>query len=184
MSDTLIIGGTTYNNVAGFKATGNGDNTVTFVRPTGTKQINENGTGIDVSAFAAIDVNVQGGGTIGKIINHVEFTPASNIDSSNPATINLTKNVNCVVLVVIQEYPSSQDPTLYIPIIWSRSTMTGATTGGTGFWLALRPSSESGLGTDRTMCTFTKTTGVLSLGGEYGTFEAGRTWDIYQIEID
>lgn len=36
MSDTLIIGGTTYNNVAGFKATDSGGNTLTFVRPTGT----------------------------------------------------------------------------------------------------------------------------------------------------
>ena len=61
MSDTLIIGGTTYNNVAGFKATDSNDNMQTFIRPTGTKQINENGTGIDVSAFAAVDVNVPGG---------------------------------------------------------------------------------------------------------------------------
>ena len=36
MSDTLIIGGTTYNNVAGFKATDSGGNALTFVRPTGT----------------------------------------------------------------------------------------------------------------------------------------------------
>lgn len=62
MSDTLIIGGKTYSGVAGIKATDSGDNELTFVRPSGTKQISENGTGIDVSAFAAVDVNVQGSG--------------------------------------------------------------------------------------------------------------------------
>ncbi len=64
MSDTLIIGGTTYSGVAGIKATDSGDNELTFVRPTGTKQISENGTGIDVSVFAAVDVNVQGGSAL------------------------------------------------------------------------------------------------------------------------
>lgn len=58
MSDTLIIGGTTYNNVAGFKATDSGDNELTFVRPTGTKEITENGNNIDVRNFASANVNV------------------------------------------------------------------------------------------------------------------------------
>lgn len=67
MSDTLIIGGKTYSGVAGFKATDSGDNELTFVRPTGTKQISitQNGTVTeDVTNYASaeISVNVQGGG--------------------------------------------------------------------------------------------------------------------------
>ena len=61
MSDTLVVFGTTYNNVAGFKATDSSDNTQTYIRPTGTKQITGNGTGIDVAAYANVDVAVSGG---------------------------------------------------------------------------------------------------------------------------
>ena len=58
MSDTLVVFGTTYNNVAGFKATDSSDNTKTYIRPTGTKQISANGTGIDVAEYASVDVSV------------------------------------------------------------------------------------------------------------------------------
>ena len=56
--DTLVIYGTTYNNVAGIKATDNNSNTMTYIRPTGTKSISANGTNIDVTDYAAVDVNV------------------------------------------------------------------------------------------------------------------------------
>ena len=62
MSDTLNIFGTTYNNVAGIISTTPNDVDLTFVRPQGTKQITQNGTGIDVASYAAVDVNVSGGG--------------------------------------------------------------------------------------------------------------------------
>ena len=35
-----------------------------YVIPTGTKTINQNGTGIDVSEYASVDVNVSGGGGV------------------------------------------------------------------------------------------------------------------------
>ena len=62
MSDTIIAGGTTYTGVSGIKATDSNDNTLTFIRPSGTKSITQNGTGIDVTEYAAVDVNVSGGG--------------------------------------------------------------------------------------------------------------------------
>ena len=58
MSDTLEIFGTEYTNVAGFKATDDNGNTKTYVRPQGTKSISANGTGIDVTAYASVDVAV------------------------------------------------------------------------------------------------------------------------------
>lgn len=61
MADTLEIFGTEFTNVAGFKATDSNSQTKTYVRPQGTKSITENGTGIDVSAYASVDVAVSSG---------------------------------------------------------------------------------------------------------------------------
>lgn len=58
MTDTLVVFGETYNNVTGFKAKDDNDQTKTFVRPQGTKTIVANGTGIDVAEYAAVDVAV------------------------------------------------------------------------------------------------------------------------------
>lgn len=94
MSDTLIIGGTTYNNVAGFKATDSGDNELTFVRPTGTKTISitENGTVTeDVANYASaeISVNVQGGGS-GPTFS--EFTATTSVTNARAAALLLFPN--------------------------------------------------------------------------------------------
>ena len=77
MSDTLVVFGTTYNNVAGFKATDSSDNTKTYIRPTGTKQIAENGTGIDVTEYASVDVNVSSGFSYDEIANRGYVTQNS-----------------------------------------------------------------------------------------------------------
>lgn len=61
MADTLEIFGTEFTNAAGFKATDSNSQTKTYVRPQGTKSITENGTGIDVSAYASVDVAVSSG---------------------------------------------------------------------------------------------------------------------------
>ena len=63
MSDNLTIFGTDYTNVAGIKAKGTGNGTLTYIRPTGTKSITENGTGIDVTQYASVDVAVPTGST-------------------------------------------------------------------------------------------------------------------------
>lgn len=56
--DTLEVFGVEYQNVAGFKATDDNGNTKTYIRPQGTKSISANGTGIDVTEYAAVDVTV------------------------------------------------------------------------------------------------------------------------------
>lgn len=56
--DTLEVFGTEYTNVAGFKATDDNNQTKTYIRPQGTKSISANGTGIDVTAYASVDVAV------------------------------------------------------------------------------------------------------------------------------
>lgn len=61
MNDNLTIFGTNYTSVTGIKAKGTGNGTLTYVRPTGTKSITANGTGIDVAAYASVDVAVETG---------------------------------------------------------------------------------------------------------------------------
>lgn len=61
MTDTIQVFGATYTDVTGIKAEDGNGNTLTFVRPQGTKSISANGTGIDVSAYAAVDVAVPSG---------------------------------------------------------------------------------------------------------------------------
>ncbi|MDV3426900.1 MAG: hypothetical protein LIR50_06870 [Bacillota bacterium] len=62
MSDTLIIHGNTYLNVPGIKATDNNNIVKTFICPTGTVNITENGT-VDVTQYASANVSISGGGT-------------------------------------------------------------------------------------------------------------------------
>ena len=59
MSDTLVIGGTTYNGVTGVKASDSSDNTMVYIRPTGTKNISANGNNIDVTEYASVNVSVS-----------------------------------------------------------------------------------------------------------------------------
>ena len=61
MSDSLVIGGRTYNGVVGFKAINSNDNTLTYIRPNGNKNITENGNNINVTEYETVSVNVSGG---------------------------------------------------------------------------------------------------------------------------
>lgn len=56
--DTLEIFGKEYTNVKGFKATDNNDSIKAYIRPQGTMSITANGTGIDVTEYAEVDVAV------------------------------------------------------------------------------------------------------------------------------
>lgn len=59
MSDNLTIFDEEYAGVTGIKATGTGNGTLTYIRPQGAKSITQNGTGIDVAAYATADVSVS-----------------------------------------------------------------------------------------------------------------------------
>lgn len=58
MADSLTVFGTDFTGVTGIKATGTGNGTLTYIRPQGTKSISANGTGIDVTEYASVDVAV------------------------------------------------------------------------------------------------------------------------------
>ena len=59
--DTLEIFGVEYTNVTGIKATDDNEQIKTYIRPQGTKSITANGTGIDVTSYASVDVSVPSG---------------------------------------------------------------------------------------------------------------------------
>lgn len=58
MADSLTIFGDDFTGVTGIKATGTGNGTLTYIRPQGTKSISANGSGIDVTEYASVDVAV------------------------------------------------------------------------------------------------------------------------------
>lgn len=130
-----------------------------------------------VSAIAAI----PGGGQIGNIIDYEQVIPSSDATSADRLDVQLTPNNNCILAILAQTYPTAA-ANIYKAICFVRHCdYMSISTNGYGLNLIMRP--DGTLGTDRTMATFNKTTGVLSIGGDYGAFVAGDTYDIYQIEF-
>jgi len=75
MADTLNIFGTEYSNVAGIIATTPNETDLTYIRPQGTKNITQNGSGIDVTEYASVDVSVSGA-TPNLQIKSASYTPS------------------------------------------------------------------------------------------------------------
>lgn len=94
MTDSLTVFGTDFTGVTGIKATGTGNGTLTYIRPQGTKSISANGTGIDVTEYASVDVSVSGGGTyqaktnIAPTTSSQTITPDSGYDALSSVQIN------------------------------------------------------------------------------------------------
>ena len=59
MADNLTVFGVNYTGVTGIKAKGTGNGTLAYIRPQGTKSISANGTGIDVTEYASVNVSVD-----------------------------------------------------------------------------------------------------------------------------
>lgn len=97
MSDNLTVFGTDYTGVTGIKAKGTGNGTLTYIRPTGTKSISENGTGIDVAAYSLVDVSVAGGGgdsyTLTTVVPQQTFTPVTNQNNAYQAELTYSSGL-------------------------------------------------------------------------------------------
>ena len=115
MSDTIIAGGTTYTGVSGIKATDSNDNTLTFIRPSGTKSISQNGTGIDVTEYAAVDVNVSGG--VGTVVDTTIEIGENSVANASTAFDYLTTavNVNALLYVELVETPDANNQLVKYP---------------------------------------------------------------------
>lgn len=84
MSNSLVIGGVTFNNVAGFKATDNGSSVQTFIQPSGSMTISANGT-YDITNYASVEVATP---SAAEEIEWVEYTAAEKT-TSVPALLNI-----------------------------------------------------------------------------------------------
>lgn len=87
--DTLVVFGTEYTDVKGFKAKDDNDQTLAYIRPQGTMEISQNGTGIDVSEYAAVNVSVPSGG----------ITPSGTIQITTNGTHDVTNYASADVSV-------------------------------------------------------------------------------------
>ena len=92
-TDTLEIFGTEYTGVTGVKATDSNNQTKTYIRPQGTKSISANGTGIDVTEYASVDVSVPSSSpTIQSLTVNPSTTQqtfnASGVDGYKPVTVS------------------------------------------------------------------------------------------------
>lgn len=134
MSDTLVIFGETYTGVTGIKATDSNDSTKTYVRPEGTKSITANGTGIDVTTYASVDVAVPSG--------QPSLQAKTNIDpTTSSQTITADNGYDGLSSVQINAMPSGTEGTPSatkgtvsnhsVSVTPSVTNSTGYITGGT-----------------------------------------------------
>ena len=92
-TDNLTILDTNYVNVTGIKVRGTGNGMLTYVRPQGTKTITENGTDIDVTEYASIDVDVDNAVDGSAYQDEDGFIVLGDGESSAPqGTITITEN--------------------------------------------------------------------------------------------
>lgn len=151
-----------------------------YIIPTGTKSISANGTGIDVTQYASVDVNVSGGQTYTHLLEYVEVTPTTNATSTNPLQIQLQSGyMNAIVLIFSLDSATVKHSTIYKALYAIRGYFNGSVS--QNVTAILRPAGT--VGTDSNMMTFNPTTGVMTLGGQYGTFMAGSTYGIYHWEM-
>lgn len=125
MSDNLTVFGVDYTGVTGIKAKGTGNGTLTYIRPTGTKSISENGTGIDVAAYSLVDVAVSGGGGDSYTLTTVVPEGTVTVSSSTYSADNITMNST---LVVGDYYIVTFDGTEYVSTCganWDGETYIG-----------------------------------------------------------
>ena len=91
MSDTLELYGKEFTDVTGFKAKNSSNQTQTYLKPTGTKSITANGTGIDVAAYALADVAVPSTGGMNKQIYYGYANVKNNGYIASNATLTVAK---------------------------------------------------------------------------------------------
>ena len=133
MSDNLTVFGTDYTGVTGIKAKGTGNGTLTYIRPTGTKSITENGTGIDVAAYSLVDVAVSGSGTyqaktnISPTTSSQTILPDSGYDALSSVQINAMPSGTAGTPSATKGTVSSHS----VSVTPSVTNTTGYITGGT-----------------------------------------------------
>ena len=121
---------------------------------------------------------IPSGGGIGGIVNYIEYVPVSDLNASNRGTVQLTEGIDCVVVVLAT---AKTITSVYGAYIWIGSTFPAGNVIVNTLSRVIRP--DGTFGYDGNEASFNKQTGVLTLGGQYGTFYAGEQYRIYQLEV-
>ena len=104
-TDNLKIFGDEFNNVTGVKATDIEGNVKTYIRPQGTLSITQNGTNIDVTQYASVNVDVAGG--------HSGVIISDTIDEAGGTVREITTTNNKVKLQQKEVIPTEYTQTIY-----------------------------------------------------------------------
>ena len=102
----IVIAGATFRNVPQIDIPKEGSGTASFVYEDGTKQITENGTGIDVSGYASVDVAVPSSQPVINplsVTQNGEYTAPSGVDGYSPVTVNVSGGGGTDRLVLLKE---------------------------------------------------------------------------------
>jgi len=94
MPDSLTLFGTTYSNVAGFKAAASSSTVLTYIRPQGLLEVTENSSSIDVTQYATVSVNVEGTGASMTVIESSDVHGGTIVDiTGGVVTLSLQSKV-------------------------------------------------------------------------------------------
>ena len=88
----IVIAGATFRGVPQIDIPKEGSGTASFVYEDGTKQITQNGTGIDVSGYAAVDVAVPSSSPVIQslsVTQNGEYAAPSGVDGYSPVSVSV-----------------------------------------------------------------------------------------------
>lgn len=130
----------------------------------------------DDDAIASV-TGTASGGTLPHCVDHITYTMTSDATSSAKQNIQLSVRTKFMLFITCAEYPSP--PTSGYTALTGCQVLYGSTGNRNGYILR----SDGTVGTDTNMFSYSTSTGVLSIGGQYGTFRTGQIFDIYLFEL-
>lgn len=131
---------------------------------------------MDVMALRRI-LMMGGESMLPKLIYRKTLTMETTATGDNPLNVQLPIKSNIMIVVVIDTIPSPLSSG-YVALSASLNCVnnTKASVG-----LAMR--SNGTIGTDTNQCKYDTSTGVMSLGGPYGSFVQGNVYHVYAFDI-
>ena len=136
----------------------------------------------DTTLINSLTVNVSGGGTLPRLLDHVEYTVVTDATSSSRQDIHLTPISGDRYLAFLSAKTMPEAPASGYTAISGYMTNVGETSTYTRKGSIRRP--DGTIGTDGNIFYFTPSTGLFQIGGQYGTYRTGQVFDIYLFEME
>ena len=134
----------------------------------------------DTTLINSLTVNVSGGGgTLPKLLKHIEYTFASDAYTGNRQSVNLDPVDRYIVFVLADEMPTP-DASHATALSWCKFNLGSSATIAKGSIVR----TDGTIGTDENEIGFTPSSGLLEMGGQYGYFFTGATYQIYEFECE